>query len=127
MLWEEEFDKEFDEKYKCPNSSCDGYGTICELKSERQYVTRDMASDAGDPFLEGSIYSDEEWDYSQCQWCHEVRLPFKELLKQSLTTQRQEIVGRMEKFLEDEKYFESTTLYRKLTALIKELKGEIDK
>src|SRR5207237_96201 len=29
--------------------------------SERQYVTRDMANDAGDPSMEGSLYSDEEW------------------------------------------------------------------
>ena len=30
-----------------------------------------MASDAGDPNLEGLLYSDDEWEQEQCQWCYE--------------------------------------------------------
>lgn len=33
-----------------------------EQVSDRQYVTRDMARDAGDMALEGSLYSEEEWE-----------------------------------------------------------------
>jgi hypothetical protein len=31
----------------------------------REFVTRDMAADAGDPKMEGSLYSDEQWE-SEC-------------------------------------------------------------
>ncbi len=56
---------------KCPN--CDGSGCIAHQVSSRQYVTRDMAIDAGDESLEGSLYSDDEWEQEQCQWCDEVK------------------------------------------------------
>ncbi len=62
---------------KCPN--CDGSGCIAHKVSSRQYVTRDMAIDAGDESLEGSLYSDDEWEQEQCQWCDEV----KKLLEES--------------------------------------------
>ncbi len=56
---------------KCPN--CDGSGCIARQVSSRQYVTRDMAIDAGDESLEGSLYSEDEWEQEQCQWCDEVK------------------------------------------------------
>lgn len=61
---------------KCPN--CDGSGCIPYQTSSRQYVTRDMAIDAGDPTLEGALYSDDEWEAEQCQWCYEREQILKE-------------------------------------------------
>ncbi len=52
---------------KCPN--CDGSGGIQHQISSRTYVSKDMATDAGDPALEGSLYTDDEWEAEQCQWC----------------------------------------------------------
>lgn len=49
----------------CPN--CDGSGGI--IRGERTLVSRDMATDAGIPELEGSVYSEPEVE--QCQWCDE--------------------------------------------------------
>ncbi len=60
---------------KCPN--CDGSGSIPHQVSSRQYVTRDMASDVGDPSLEGSLYCDDEWEAEQCQWCDEKHQALK--------------------------------------------------
>ncbi len=57
------------EMAKCPN--CDGSGSIPHQISSRQLVTKDMALDTGDPNLEGSLYSDDEWEQEQCQWCYE--------------------------------------------------------
>lgn len=54
---------------KCPN--CDGSGGIAVQIRGRQYVTREMAMDAGDPSMEGSIYSDDEHEQQPCQWCEE--------------------------------------------------------
>ena len=54
---------------KCPN--CDGSGAIPRQTSSRQLVTREMASDACCPEMEGSLYSDDEWELEQCQWCYE--------------------------------------------------------
>lgn len=54
---------------KCPN--CDGSGSIPARTSCRQYVTHDMAMDACCPEIEGSLYSDDEWEVAQCQWCYE--------------------------------------------------------
>lgn len=53
----------------CPN--CDGSGAIPHQVSEKRYVTRDMASDAGDSTLEGSLCSEDQWEAEQCQWCYE--------------------------------------------------------
>jgi len=30
-----------------------------------------MAIDAGDESLEGSMYSDDRFEFEQCQWCYE--------------------------------------------------------
>jgi len=54
---------------KCP--ACDGSGVIPVQTCVRQYVTRDMAMDAGCPEMEGSLYCDDEWEPQQCQWCDE--------------------------------------------------------
>ena len=42
----------------CPN--CDGSGAIPHQVSSKQYVSRDMALDAGQPELEGSLYSNDQ-------------------------------------------------------------------
>lgn len=55
---------------KCPD--CDGSGMIITKTGDKQYVSRDMAIDAGDRTLEGSLYQDEQFEYSQCQWCGET-------------------------------------------------------
>jgi len=54
---------------KCPN--CDGSGAVQVRVGTRHYATREMALDAGDPSLEGSLVSDDEWEVEQCQWCDE--------------------------------------------------------
>lgn len=61
---------------KCPN--CDGGGGIPRQVSSRTFVTRDMAMDAGDPALEGSLYTDDEWKAVQCQWCFEKEQALKD-------------------------------------------------
>jgi len=54
---------------KCP--ACDGSGVIPVQTCARQYVTREMAMDAGQPEMEGSMYCDDEWEPQECQWCDE--------------------------------------------------------
>lgn len=63
----------------CPN--CDGSGAIPHQVSSKQYVSRDMALDAGQPELEGSLYSDNQWEAEQCQWCDEKNMILKDLKK----------------------------------------------
>lgn len=53
----------------CPN--CDGSGAVMRQVSCRQYVSRDMAMDAGDLSMEGALYCDDEFEPEQCQWCYE--------------------------------------------------------
>lgn len=55
---------------KCPN--CDGSGAIQKQTSSRQLVTREMAMDAGNPEMEGLLYSDDKLELEQCQWCDEL-------------------------------------------------------
>lgn len=54
---------------KCPN--CDGSGAVQVQTHSRQYISREMAMDVGDPSLEGSLYCDDNFDVEQCQWCDE--------------------------------------------------------
>ena len=56
---------------KCP--CCDGTGATAVRTSSRQLVTREMAMDAGEPAMEGSLYSDDEWEQQECQWCDEKK------------------------------------------------------
>jgi len=51
----------------CP--ACDGSGVVPVQVSARQYVTQEMASDAGQPEMAGSLYCDDEWEPQQCEWC----------------------------------------------------------
>ena len=51
----------------CPE--CDGSGVVPVQVSARQYVTAEMASDAGQQDLTGSLYCDDEWEPQQCEWC----------------------------------------------------------
>ncbi|MFA7219493.1 MAG: hypothetical protein WC119_03245 [Synergistaceae bacterium] len=51
----------------CPN--CDGSGAIPVQVSCREYVSHEMAMDAGCPEMEGSLYSDDEWQQVECEWC----------------------------------------------------------
>lgn len=53
---------------RCP--ACDGSGVI-QHGRRVEYVSREMAVDAGDPSLEGSPYTDIPEYISQCQWCDE--------------------------------------------------------
>ena len=57
---------------------CDGSGAIQRQTSSREYVTRSMALDAGDPELEGSLYSDDNFEIEQCRWCYEKNQILKE-------------------------------------------------
>lgn len=54
---------------ECP--ACDGSGVIVGESHPTEYVSREMALDAGDPSLEGSIYRTGDAEVSQCQWCDE--------------------------------------------------------
>lgn len=51
----------------CPN--CDNSGGYPVQVSSRQYITKDMATDAEEPSLEGQMYSDDEFEEEQCEWC----------------------------------------------------------
>ena len=62
---------------KCPD--CDGSGGIPVCIHPKQYCSADMACDAGDPTMEGSLVADEEWDLEQCQWCYEKDKILKEI------------------------------------------------
>jgi hypothetical protein len=63
---------------KCPE--CDGSGTGVREVGDTEYVSREMALDAGDASMEGSIYRMPEIETFQCRWCDER--------KQFLTSQR---------------------------------------
>ena len=54
----------------CPN--CDNSGFTVVQTGVQQFVTRDMALDAGDESLEGQVYSEDEFEQEQCQWCYEI-------------------------------------------------------
>jgi hypothetical protein len=41
-----------------------------------------MALDAGEPSMEGSLYSDDEWEQQQCQWCDEKNRLISEIASQ---------------------------------------------
>lgn len=53
----------------CPE--CDGSGAKQVQTGFREYVTREMALDAGDASIEGSLYNDDTFEVEQCQWCYE--------------------------------------------------------
>jgi len=72
------------ENHRCINSDCDNHGNIPVKVSEREYVTHDMALDACDPSLEGSLCSDEKWEAEQCQYCYEIRFPNAKKLAQRI-------------------------------------------
>jgi hypothetical protein len=52
---------------KCPH--CNGDGFVI-YPGDKQYVTRDMAYDAGDLSLEGSFYRESEPVIEQCPYCN---------------------------------------------------------
>ena len=54
---------------KCPN--CDGSGATIRPGYGPEYVSHEMAVDAGDLSLEGSVYREAEPIVEQCQWCAE--------------------------------------------------------
>jgi hypothetical protein len=51
----------------CPN--CKNEGGYPVQVSGRLYVTREMALDAQCPEMEGQLYSDDEWELEQCEFC----------------------------------------------------------
>lgn len=55
----------------CPE--CDGSGAVQVQTRQREYVTHEMAIDAGDRALEGSLYQDDEFEVRECQFCSERR------------------------------------------------------
>ena len=55
------------EDNECPN--CNGTGAVTVLIRQKQFVSRDMAHDAGFPEMEGSVYTDEDFDYEPCPEC----------------------------------------------------------
>jgi len=54
---------------KCPD--CDGSGGIPRQVRSKEFITHDMAVDAGLPEAEGRLYSEESFELEQCQWCDE--------------------------------------------------------
>lgn len=64
MGWES---REAQEPPKC--ATCNGEGVIVAKYWPRQEVTREMAMDAGDLSMAGSLYSDEEYEYEPCPDC----------------------------------------------------------
>ncbi len=55
---------------RCPNPDCDG-GTVILTEGLTEYVTADMAADAGHPDLEGTVYRQHDPEYGECPWCAE--------------------------------------------------------
>lgn len=53
---------------KCKYLGCQE-GHYCYGYHDAEYVTRDMAIDAGDRSLEGSLYQHEEYDWGACPCC----------------------------------------------------------
>ena len=51
----------------CPE--CEGRGQVVDRYYPAEYVTADMASDAGDPAMAGMLYRDEEWTWTGCERC----------------------------------------------------------
>ena len=63
----------FDKEFPCKEFNCDSNGTIANQVSE------------------------DEWEPQQCQFCYEVRFPFKQFLKDSLTSMLDEIKRELPK------------------------------
>jgi hypothetical protein len=56
---------------KCQYENCqDGHYPVGYHPAE--YVSRDMALDAQDPSLEGSLYHEEEYEWGACPCCDGV-------------------------------------------------------
>jgi hypothetical protein len=53
---------------KCKYPGCEE-GHYCYGYRPAEHVTKDMAIDAGDRNLEGSLYSQEEYDWGACPCC----------------------------------------------------------
>ena len=60
MNYKEKRLQEFDEKLPCVNRGCDNNGSIAHQVGE------------------------DDWEQEQCQWCDEVRLPFKQFLSNTI-------------------------------------------
>ena len=58
------------EVQSCPNPDCGDKGWYVGETTTREYVTRDMALDAGDKTLEGSVYREAEQEQVQCEFCY---------------------------------------------------------
>ena len=55
---------------ECPNQDCNNQGFTVKQISERHYITQDMALDACEPQMEGQLYSDDEFEQEQCEFCY---------------------------------------------------------
>ena len=75
-----EWEKEFDEKFKCIQSDCDGNGII--------------PSPVDTP-------NGTEWEAQQCQFHAEYLFPIKSFISQLLTHQKEELVKKATKLFED--------------------------
>lgn len=56
----------------CPDKECNNQGYTVIQSRDREYITKEMASDGCCPEMEGSIHCDEEFEQVQCQWCWET-------------------------------------------------------
>lgn len=52
----------------CPN--CDGSGATVEMIQQAEYVTQEMANDAGQPERAGERLRDNQYAQVECEWCH---------------------------------------------------------
>ncbi len=58
------------EVQSCPNPDCGDKGWYVGETTKREYVTRDMALDAGDKTLEGIVYREAQQEQVQCEFCY---------------------------------------------------------
>lgn len=66
-----EIEKEFDEKFKCIQSDCDGHGNIPKLVCGMRQIS------------DTECEQTQEWEAEQCQFHAEYIFPIKSFLKQS--------------------------------------------
>lgn len=51
---------------------CNGRGVVVARYRPATYVSHDMAMDAGDMALEGTVYEEEEYEFAECAACRQA-------------------------------------------------------